>query len=69
MKARILADAFINSQFNYDPLTWLVASKTEINKTLKIHCKTLPVVYSEYQKFCEELFKINKDSWYLPVQS
>ena len=36
-KARILANAFINSQFNYAPLIWMFASKTAINKNLKIH--------------------------------
>ena len=30
-KARILANAFINSQFNYAPLIWMFASKTAIN--------------------------------------
>ena len=35
-KARILANAFINSQFNYAPLIWMFASKTAINKILKI---------------------------------
>ena len=36
-KARILANAFINSQFNYAFLIWMFASKTAINKILKIH--------------------------------
>ena len=36
-KARILANAFINSQFNYAPLIWIFASKTATNKILKIH--------------------------------
>ena len=40
-KARILANAFINSQFNYAPLIWMFASKTATNKILKIHYKTL----------------------------
>ena len=31
-KARILANAFICSQFNYAPLTWMFSSKTAINK-------------------------------------
>ena len=49
-KARILANAFISNQFNYVPLMWIFASKTAINKILKIHCRTLEVVYSEYHK-------------------
>ena len=60
-KARILANAFINSQFNYDPLIWMFASKIAINKILKIHYRTLQVVYSEYHKSYEELLQINKD--------
>ena len=39
----------------------MFASKTVINKILKIHYRTLQVVYSEYQRFNEELFQINKD--------
>ena len=61
-KARILANAFfINSQFNYAPLIWMFASKTAITKILKIHYRTLQVVYSVYHKSSEELLQINKD--------
>ena len=56
-KARILA----NSQFNYAPLIWMFANKTAINKILKIHYRTLQVVYNEYHKPYEELLQINKD--------
>ena len=37
------------------------ASKTAINKTLKIRYRTLQVVYSEYPKSYEELLQISKD--------
>ena len=60
-KARILANAFINSQFNYAPLIWMFASKTVINKILKIRYRTLQVVYSEHHKSYEERLEINKD--------
>ena len=60
-KARILANAFINSQFNYAPLIWMFASKTAITKILKIHYRKLQVVYSVYHKSSEELLQINKD--------
>ena len=60
-KARILASAFINSQFNYAPLIWMFASKTAINKFLKIHYRRLQVVYREYHKSYEKLLQINKD--------
>ena len=36
-KARLLANAFIDSQFNYAPLIWMFAGKTLINKICKIH--------------------------------
>ena len=59
-KAR-LANALINSQFKYAPLIWMFASKTAINKILKIHYGTLQVAYSESRKSYEELLQINKD--------
>ena len=49
-KARVLANAFINSHFNYSPLIWMFAGKTAINEILKIYYRTLQVVYSEYHK-------------------
>ena len=39
----------------------MFASKTAINKILKIHYRTLQVVYNQYHKSYEELFQINKD--------
>ena len=39
----------------------MFAGKTGINKILKIHYRTLQVVYSEYHKSYEELLQINKD--------
>ena len=41
---KALANVFINSQFNYAPLIWMLASKTAINKILKIQYRTLQVV-------------------------
>ena len=60
-KARILVNAFINSQFNYAPLIWLFSSKITINKILKILYRTLQVLYSEYHKSYEELLQNNND--------
>ena len=56
-KARIFANAFINSQFTYAPLIWMFANTTIINKILKIQ-----VVSSEYHKSSEELLQIDKDT-------
>ena len=54
-KARILANAFIYSQFNYTPLIRMFAGKTLINKICKIHHRIHQVVYNEYNISCEEL--------------
>ena len=60
-KARILADAFIDSQFNYAPLKWIFAGKKLINKICKIHHRTLQVVYNEYNKSYGELPQLNNN--------
>ena len=39
----------------------MFAGKTSVNEICKIHCRTLQVVYSEYQKSCDQLLQINKD--------
>ena len=36
-KAKLLANAFINSHFNYALLIWMFANKSSIDKILKIH--------------------------------
>ena len=58
-KARVLANAFINSQFNYAPLIRMFAGKTLINKICKIHHRTLQVVCNEYNKSYQELLQLN----------
>ena len=40
-KAKILGNAFINSQFNYAPLIWMFCKRTKIKKN---HHRTLKVV-------------------------
>ena len=35
-KAKMLANAFINSQFTYTPLVWMFAGKTSIIKFVKL---------------------------------
>ena len=61
-KARILANAFIESQFNYASLIWMFASKMAINKICKLRYRTLKVAYNEYDKSCEELLEMNKSA-------
>ena len=43
-KARLLANAFINCQFLYAPLIWMLVSKISINKTGKTLFRTLQIV-------------------------
>ena len=60
-KARLLATAFINSQFYYAPLIWMFAGKTLISKVQKIDFRTLQVVYNTYEKFHNELLNLIRD--------
>ena len=54
-KAKLLANAFINSQLNYAPLIWMFANKSSIDKILKIHKRTLQIVYDVYDESYENL--------------
>ena len=54
-KRRILMKAFIESQFNYCPLIWMLCSRTLNNKINHIHERTLRTVYSDYNPSCYEL--------------
>ena len=60
-RAKLLANAFIDSQFNYAPLIWMSAGKILINKICKIHNKTLKVVYDDFNKSYDELLVLNND--------
>ena len=60
-KAKLLANAFINSQFNYAPLIWMFANKSSIDKILKIHKRTLQIVYDVYDESYENLFNRSDD--------
>ena len=61
-KARMLANAFIDSQFSYAPLVWLLAGKTLLNRICKIHYRTLQVVYDDYNSSYDELLQLNNSS-------
>ena len=43
-KARVLGNAFLDSQFNYAPLIWMICKKLFVSKCRKHH-KTLRVIY------------------------
>ena len=60
-KARLLANAFIDSQFNYAPLIWMFAGKTLINKICKIHHRTLQVFDDDFDKLYDGLLELNRD--------
>ena len=60
-KAKLLANAFIDSQLNYAPLIWMFAGKTLINKICKIHHRTLQVVYNDFNKSYNKLSELNND--------
>ena len=51
--------AFIESQFNYCPLIWMVHSRALNNKINRIHERALKIVYSDYNSFFNEL--LDKD--------
>ena len=44
-KAKILGNAFTDSQFNFAPLLWMFCRKTVYSKIEKTHLKTLKVIY------------------------
>ena len=51
--------AFIESQFNYCPLIWMLHSRTLNNKINRIHERALRTVYSDYNSSFNEL--LDKD--------
>ena len=58
-KRRTLMKTFIESQFNYCPLMWMLHSRTPNNKINRIHERALRTVYSDYNSSFNKL--IDKD--------
>ena len=54
-KAKMLGNAFIDSQFNYAPLIWMFCRKGLHLKIQKIHHKTLKVIYQSNNTYKELL--------------
>ena len=50
-KAKMLGNAFIDSQFNYAPLIWMFCRKGLYLKMQKIHHKTLKVIYQSNKTY------------------
>ena len=67
-KRRTLMKAFIESQFNYFPLIWMLRSRTLNNKTNHIHERAFRTVYYDYNSSSYELldkndtFKIHQEN-------
>ena len=55
-KHRTVMKAFIEPQFNYCPLIWMLHSKPLNNKINRIHARALRTVYSDYNSPFNELF-------------
>ena len=58
-KARILGNAFIDSQFKYVPLLWMFCSKTLYSKIEKIFLKPLKVNYESNHTYDNLLLQRN----------
>lgn len=58
-KKRIVMKTFIESQFNYCPLIWMLHSRTTNNKINRLHERALRIVYSDYKSTFNEL--LDKD--------
>ena len=58
-KAKMLGNAFIDSQFNYTPLLWMFCMKTVYSKIEKIHHKTLKVIYESNDTYGNLLLQSN----------
>ena len=48
-KCRIVMKTFVESQFNYCPLIWLLHSRTLNNKINRLHERALRIGYSDYK--------------------
>ena len=59
-KRRMLFKAFIESQFNYCPLIWMLHSRTMNNKINRLHERSLRIVYPDHSSMFEELLERDK---------
>ena len=55
VKAKLLGNAFIHSQFNSIPLIWMFCQKTLFLKVEKIHHKTLRIIHQSNATYHELL--------------
>ena len=59
-EAKLLCNAFINSQFNYAPLVWMFCRKKQYLKIQKTHHKVLKVIYNSNKNY-DELLRDNNE--------
>ena len=62
MKAKLLYNAFINSQFNYASIIWMFCHKQDYLKIAKIQYKALKIVYNSNESDEELLIRNNEVS-------
>ena len=53
-------NAFITSQFSYDPVVWMFHSRKQNHHINRIHERTLRVVYKDYNYSFDELLEKDK---------
>ena len=58
-KLKLIMKAFITSQFNYAPLTWMFHSRTLNNKINKLHERALRLVYDKQNLTFQELLDLD----------
>ena len=61
-KRRIVMKTFVESQFNYCPLIWMLHSRTLNNKINRLHERALRIVYSDYKSSFNTL--LEKDGFF-----
>ena len=54
-KSHFVMKTFIESQFNYCPLIWMIHSQTIINKSNRLHERAVRIVYSDFKSSFEGL--------------
>ena len=59
-KVQDVFKAFIESQFNYCPLNWMLHSRTMDNKINRLHERSLRIIYSDQSSSFEELLERDK---------
>ena len=56
-KRRIIMKTFVESQFDYCPLIWMLHSRTLNNKINRLHERALRIVYSDYKSSFKPFWK------------